>query len=393
MWPVSRRLATAYRATLIRNTRIVAVVGSYGKTTTTRAVAAALGNLTKLRPGNSRAYVAHALLQTPLAVRHRVIEVGIDGKGQMGLHSTMLKPNVVVVTTVGSEHHRSFGSIEVARAEKAMILNGLPASALAVLNNNDPNVMWMRSRTQARVLTYGSNDSCDLWVSDLRLDWPNGMTFKLHFNGKIRDVRTQLIGRHFVLSLQAAATVALAEGLDLDQVIPRLESLRPTPGRLEPVRLSNGAILLRDEFKSSLETIEVALDLLTEIEAKRKFVVLGEVSEPPGSQGPIYRHLGERIAKIADFALFLGGNFQRYAAGARRAGLPDRSIFDAKRDLARAIEILRAKLEAGDVLLVKGRDTQRLDRISLALSGVSVGCSKTTCDDVVRCQNCPEIAG
>ena len=137
----------------------------------------------------------------------------------------------------------------------------------------------------------------------------------------------------------------------------------------------------------------MALDLLAEIEAKRKFVVLGEVSEPPGSQGPIHRRLGERIAEIADFALFLGGNFQRYATGARRAGLSDRLICDAKRDVSRAIEILRAKLEAGDVLLVKGRDTQRLDRISLALSGAKVGCSRTTCDVAVRCQDCTEITG
>jgi UDP-N-acetylmuramoyl-tripeptide--D-alanyl-D-alanine ligase len=124
--------------------------------------------------------------------------------------------------------------------------------------------------------------------------------------------------------------VALSEGLELDQVIPRLEQLRPLPGRLRPVHLANGAILLGDEFKSSLETIDAAFDLLAKVGAKRKIIVIGEVSEPPGSQGPIYGRLGERIAQIADLAFFLGGNARRYAAGARRAGFQDECMVNAK---------------------------------------------------------------
>ena len=189
----------------------------------------------------------------------------------------------------------------------------------------------------------------------------------------------------------AATAVALAEGLELEHVLSRLAALPPTPGRLQPVSLVTGAVLLRDDFKSSLETIDAALNVLSEVPAKRKIVVLGEVSEPPGSQGPIYRRLGQRIAGIADRAIFLGGNFQRYAAGARSGGLRESALSNAGRDVLRAVNLLCEDLTDGDVVLIKGRDTQRLDRIGLALSGKRVTCARVTCNAVGRCEGCPEL--
>jgi len=392
MWPMTRRLASWYRSTLARRVRLIAVVGSYGKTTTVRAISAGIGGRDHPQMGNSGAYIAHALLRIPLSSRFGVVEVGIDGKGQMALHSSMLRPDVVVVTSIGWEHHRTFGTLEGTRSEKATILKSLPASGTAVLNYDDLNVRWMMGQTKARTLTYGTTQESDVYASDIRLDWPLGTRFSLHFNGSAREILTQLVGRHHTYPLLAASTVALAEGLELNDVLQRLERLKPTPGRMQPVPLSCGAILLRDEYKSSLETIERALDVLEEIEARRKIVVMGEVSEPPGSQGPIYRRLGQRIAEVADRAIFLGGNYQRYAAGARRGGLGREAMIDGKRDLLKVVGTLRDEVEDGDVVLIKGRDTQRLDRIALALSGIRVTCGRTICSAVGRCDGCPELA-
>jgi len=200
----------------------------------------------------------------------------------------------------------------------------------------------------------------------------------------------RLLGRHMVYPILAAIATAFAEGFPLEHILPPLEKLSPTPGRLEPIQLANGAVILRDDFKSPLETIHAALDLFSEIPAKRRRVVLGEVSEPPGSQGPIYRDIGERIASIASHVMFIGGNFQRYAAGVRRGGLPSSSIIDAGRSVLKAAELLGEDLRPGDVVLIKGRDTQRLGRITLALTGRKVRCDIDFCDTrAVDCETCP----
>jgi UDP-N-acetylmuramyl pentapeptide synthase len=187
----------------------------------------------------------------------------------------------------------------------------------------------------------------------------------------------------------AGVALALGEGIPLDRILPSLEALPPTPGRLQPIQLRNRALILRDEFKSPLETMETALDVLSEIPARRRIAVLGDVTEPIGSQGPIYRQIGERLAKIASRVILVGGMFQAYGAGATRGGLPRSALFDAGRSVIKAVEALPDDLGPGDVVLVKGRRSQRLERVPLALVGRTVRCDIGFCNVVpMRCEDC-----
>jgi hypothetical protein len=116
------------------------------------------------------------------------------------------------------------------------------------------------------------------------------------------------------------------------------------------------------------------------------------VSEPPGSQGPIYRRLGARLAAIASRVIVVSTEFQRYAAGAAAAGMPRDALVNAGRDVRAAWEAVRADLRPGDVVLVKGRDTERLDRVALALQGRPVRCTVEFCDlRGARCATCPVL--
>ena len=391
LWPLLQRLAMIYRRVALRHTCLVVVVGSFGKTTTARAISVAMGGTEQdLNWYNFKSGVATAVLKIPPWRRFAVIEAGIDGVGQMIQYAKIIRPDVAVVTCIGSEHNRSLGSLQDTRNEKVKILAGLPPWGLAILNGDDPNVRWMATQTQNRVVTFGFGEMNDVRASHLSLNWPKGTQFKVQGNGKTREMSVKLLGRTMVYPILAAIAIALAKGLPLERVLLPLQELSPTPGRLEPVPLPNGAIILRDDFKSSLETIHAALDLFSQIPAKRRLVVLGEVSEPPGSQGPVYREIGERIASIASRAIFIGGNFQRYAAGVRRVGLPSSSMMDAGRSVLKAAELLREDLRPGDAVLIKGRDTQRLDRITLSLMGREVRCNIDFCDTrAVRCETCP----
>jgi len=394
-WPVTSRLAVLHRRTVARGICVVTVVGSYGKSTTRRSVVAALGDLIRhpeRRGGNSRAGVTKTILGLRPADRCVVMEVGIDDTGQMAPMARTIRPDITVVTTVGSEHNRSLGTLETTRDEKADMVRILPPSGLAVLNGDDPNVLWMGGQTRAKIITYGTGSSNDIRATDIRLDWPHGMRFLVHARGEIRELRTRLIGRHMVYPVLAGVAVALAKGCSLDECTPRLEGLEPTPGRLHLQRLDNGAVLVCDYHKSSYETIVAALDALSEIPADRRIVVLGEVSEPPGSQGPIYRSLAERVAQVASRAIFVGHNFQRYKAGATRGGMPGSALTDAGDNVLDAVAAVRDDLGSGDVVLIKGRDTQRLDRVALALAGRNVCCNIPVCHlKGTRCDRCPML--
>jgi UDP-N-acetylmuramyl pentapeptide synthase len=388
-------LARLYRMTIIRRIRIVAVVGSFGKTTTTRALQTALGCRMLVNMGaNARSSLAEALLRIKPWHRYAVIEVGIDRRGEMQIYARMIRPTITVVTRVGSEHNSSLGTLEGTREEKAAMVRALPPSGIAVLNGDDPNVRWMQSQTRAKTITFGLNETNAVRATGISLSsWPNATTFTLHVSGITRDVRMLLIGTPMVYSLLAAIAVAYTEGQEPDEILPALERIKPTPGRLEPFPLSNGAIILRDDYKSALETVEAAMDVLAQIPAKRRIMVMGQVTEPPGDQGPIYRQLGERIGHIASRAIFIcDRRDSACSAGAMAAGMPREAIDKLGRNLFKAIDLLQKDLEPGDVVLIKGRITERLDRIRLALAGKSVKCRVDVCRTrLVACAECPML--
>ena len=102
---------------------LVAVVGSLGKSTTAACISAVLGLPSATRPElNGWSWVAWGSFACDRDKRAHVIEVGIDGPGQMALHAGILLPDIVVVTSITSEHNRSLPSLRVTREEKVQMV-------------------------------------------------------------------------------------------------------------------------------------------------------------------------------------------------------------------------------------------------------------------------------
>jgi UDP-N-acetylmuramyl pentapeptide synthase len=393
--PVFFLAARLYRRYFVRSTRLVAVVGTLGKSTTTRLVTAALGgDVSKVTEFNAGVFLAWKIFQIRPGDRLAVIEVGITRPGQMRSYARLLRPDVAVVTTVGSEHNRSLGSLEATREQKSEMVRALPASGLAVLNGDDPQVRLMARETKARVVTFGLEAGRDVFATHIRLDWPRGTQFTVHIKGLERTARTRLIGRHQVYGVLAAVALAAEENIPLDEILERLEGVEPTPGRLQPVRLDNGAVILRDEYKSTMESVEAAFATLGEIKAGRRLAVLGEIGDPRGSPYPYYRWLGRLCAQICDKVIFLGtsSKFKTISRGVRRGGGPSHLVFYAGQDVLTAAENLLSDLRAGDVVLIKGRVIQKMMRISLALLGRRVRCRRPDCRfKMQNCGRCPSL--
>ncbi|MFO1067832.1 MAG: Mur ligase family protein [Geminicoccaceae bacterium] len=389
--PLLAGAAIAHRATAGRWTRIVAVVGSLGKTTTTRAVRAVLGDPRPAPDANMIETVAGQVLRCWPWRRHAAIEAGISRPGHMARLAGVLRPDIVVVTAVASEHRTSLGPLDRIRDEKAIMLTRLRPGGIAVLNGDDPRVMTMAAMTPARFVTFGYGEGCDVRALRHRLDWPHGSELVVAVGGRELTLRTRLLGRALSYPLLAALAVAWVEGRDLDRAVAALEALPPTPQRLALSRLPNDAWLIDDSLKGTLETFDTALDLLAEVPARR-IAVMGDASEIGSGGGPVYRRLGERLAGIADLVLVLGNNHQPYAAGAVRAGMRREAVVRLKDDLGAAVVQARATLRPGDVVLVKGRMSQKLERVALALSGRTVGCRLASCDiSSPPCSLCPML--
>lgn len=390
--------AKLHRRFRLKSVTRVAVVGSFGKTTTTRCLFAVLGMPENPRlEGNSGISLARNIRRVRPSDRFAVLETGISRPGQMQESADMVRPDIVVVTSIGSEHNRSFKTLEATRREKSMMVAALDeTTGLAVLNGDDPNVLWMAGQTRARHITFGLGPENDVRAVDIRLDWPNGTRFTLKAGNKELEVFSPFYGEKMVYPVLAAAAIAREAAGGLASGLARIEALPAFTGRLQPIVLDSGAIVLRDDYKSAEETIYSALDLLKAIPARRKFVVMGDVNEPRGNQRELYRQIGQRIGSVATRAFFVCNRkmYRHYLQGTTVSGMPETRVHHAENGrLANLASDIEAYSPAsGDVILVKGRGGQRLERLLFALQGRVPRCDLEFCDALsVYCEICPML--
>ena len=394
-WPLLSAAARLYRRAAVARVPLIAIVGSLGKSTTAACVSDVLRLPRAARPElNGWSWVALAVLRMrPRRLAH-VVEVGIDGPGQMARLADMLRPDIVVVTSITAEHNRSLPSLQVTRNEKVQMVKRLDSHGIAVLNGDDDNVRWMAKHSAGRVVYFGLDARNDVRACEIEDDWLHGTSFTLRTVDQERQLRTPLIGIPGVYATLAAIAVALQLQQDLNDVLAELATLAPVDGRMCPVTLPSGALLISDEKNSSEESIRAGLDTLASITGARKFVVMGEIFEPQGKAGPLYRSIGEQIGRVATCVLFLVGKnrLSPLRAGAQAAGMHPSDIHAIGHDVCRATDLLRSELRDGDVVLIKGRGTEHLERIALGLVGRAVRCTLPLCKaPEIRCGRCPQL--
>jgi UDP-N-acetylmuramoyl-tripeptide--D-alanyl-D-alanine ligase len=389
-WPWLRALGWLWRRVGLRRTRLVAVTGSFGKTTTVRAVRTALGLPTNRHLRNSRSFLALALLGTSPRIDRLVLEVGISRPRQMRTFARLLRPDVAVVTSIGSEHLLSLGTLEQTTVEKGRLVEALPPGGLAILNGDDPRARSLAARSPARCVTVGFEPHNDYRAEQVELDWPTGTRFRLAGPGFRRPITVGLLGAAQLRSVLIAVAVGVELGEPLDRLFERLAELRPTPGRLQPEPLPSGAWLLRDDFKSTFETYQVACDLLARIPGRR-IAVLGDITEPGGHQRARYRELGALLGPLVERVVYVGGQPQALFSSLVRAGVARERLTHCD-TVQEAAALLAPELRAGDVALLKGRSTDRIERIALLLQGRSVACELKLCRaQAADCTSCPML--
>jgi len=394
LFSVLIKLARLYRRTLISRTKVIVVVGSLGKTTTTRAISAALGG--KNRQVSYSNY-GSSLAVNMLAIRpwdkFGVIEAGISRPGMMEANAYLTRPDIVVVTSIKVEHHRSFANLEETRKEKVKMVASLSPDGTAILNGDDPHVMWMATQTKAEVYTYGFSQNCQVRAMDVCYCWPEGMTIKINYQDKNWVVKTRLFGEHFVYPVLASIAVAIVTRSDVQRVINNLEAMPSSKTRLELISIENNIKIIDDTFKSGMDTFESALDMFAKVKAQRRIMVCGDIENPSGKRIEAYHKLGTRISLITDKVLFVGSHdLEKARASCVREGKDRADAVLVKNDVYEVIALLRGMVQPGDVILVKGRNTQRLQRVVLALRQQKVTCPVNVCNVKVHsCDECPML--
>ena len=361
-----QKIAAFWRAQL--SLRVIGITGSVGKSTTKELVADVLSERfqTLRNPGNLNNEIGLPLTLLRLTQGHQraVLEMGFYVPGEINLLCQIARPQIGVVTNIGTVHAERAGSMEVIARGKAELIQSLPADGVAILNQDDPLVRAMAESTRATVLFYGLTPASDLWADEIESLGLDGIRFCLHWGKEKIHLRVPLIGRHSVHTALRAAAVGLVEGLTWQEIGDGLTRGR-SQLRLVAVHTRNGALLLDDTYNASPESTLASLNLLADLNGRR-VAVLGDMYELGQYEDQGHFLVGARAAEVCSELIAVGILGKKIAAAALQSGMPAYAITWVE-SVPEAIEILQSKLRPGDIALVKGSHGLRMDRIINAL--------------------------
>lgn len=192
---------------------VIAITGSYGKTTTRALVQAALKTsletLSSEGNFNNEIGVPMTLLGLNADFEVAVVEMGMRGRGQIAYLSQIARPTVAVITNIGPQHIELLGSIEEIAAAKAEVLQSLPADALAVLPADSDWLELLKSHANCRIITFGISKNADYRAQNIETTPEGTLDFQVfinarpevndeksdfkHENSEIKDEKSQFI--------------------------------------------------------------------------------------------------------------------------------------------------------------------------------------------------------
>jgi UDP-N-acetylmuramoyl-tripeptide--D-alanyl-D-alanine ligase len=293
----------------------------------------------------------------------------MNHRGEIATLAAISRPQVGVLTNVGTAHIEHLGSQDEIAREKGDLLAALPPDGVAVVNADDRRAADQAARHSGRVLRFGAAPAAEVRAEDVRQD-DEGFGFRLATPAGAVDVRVAGLGETTLPNALAAAAAALAAGASLDDLRAGLADYAPPRGRMQHRRLGGGIELIDDTYNANPQSLEAALKSLARLKGPgRAVAVLGDMGELGRESGPAHRAAGGLAAELAlDFLFALGDHAGEVAEGARSAGMAAERVHVAAShdDLG---ERLLALLAAGDWVLVKGSRSMRMERVVDALAG------------------------
>lgn len=342
---------------------IVAVAGSAGKTTARQMIDTVLG----YRLGGARAaknYNNH--VSVPLSLlglekwhQYGVVELSATRAGEITRLARLARPQIGVITNIGSACPAGFATSDALNNAYAELLSELPRGGTAILNADDPSLRRMGARWAGRIIWVGRGADCDLTAVDV-------VSTDGHLRFRVEDQAfdVPVWGRHHVASALAAIAVGRLYGLDLREMATALAGYRPLAKRCE-VQSIAGATVINDSYNSDPTSMRAALELLREIEAPgRRIVVSGDYSDLGDAAGFWHQRLGQDIVHQcgADLLIACGRNSATVASAATESGMTADRAFACRR-WDEALEQLTKIMRPGDAVLVKGARSMGLERI------------------------------
>ena len=304
-----------------------------------------------------------------------VLEMGVDRPGDMKYLMGIAKGDIGIVTLISHSHEEFFEDVKEIQKEKGLLVENLKPGGWAILNFDDELTRELAGKSKVKVLSYGFKEGAMLRAQELVFSFEKtkdiknllGISFKLNYNGSFVPVLLpQVIGYNSIYAALVAAAVGATMEMNLVEISKAMREFDSPNGRMNLIDGIKHTLIIDDTYNSSPISVMSALDIVSKIpiaKGARRFAVLGDMLELGKYSEEGHREVGRYAAKSgANKLITVGERSRDIARSAEEAGMARDNIFEYT-DVAEAGRFIQQRIEQGDLILVKGSQGLRLEKI------------------------------
>ncbi|MBW6441035.1 UDP-N-acetylmuramoyl-tripeptide--D-alanyl-D-alanine ligase [Patescibacteria group bacterium] len=302
-----------------------------------------------------------------------IIEMGVNRPGDMKKILEVVKPHIVIMTTIGKypAHTKYFKDIKHIIREKLLLIKSLGKNDLAILNCDDVYFNELKKSSKAKVITYGFSKQSQVKADEILLgdkkfrmeDGSMGLTFKISHKGTTVPFRLiYALGRGQIYSTLAAVAVGINFEMNLVKMSQVFSEYRPLPGRMNLISGIKASMLIDDTFNANGSSMISALETIGKLKSPKKIAVLGDMLELGEYCEKVHREVGKMIQDSVDILITFGCRSKIISEEAINSGMDKEMIFHFE-EIDDLIGFLLKTIKIDNIILIKGSRTMRMERI------------------------------
>lgn len=338
------------------NIPVIAITGSVGKTSTKDIVANVVAKKYKTlkTQGNNNNNIGLPFTILKLQEEEAmVLEMGMNHFGEISLLTKIAKPDICIITNIGTSHIGNLGSRENILKAKLEILEGTNQPIIIVNNDNDLLHQWqIENQNKEKIITYGIREPSTINAKNIALK-ENKSTFTCTIQEKEQTINVPVGGEHFILNALCAICVGNTLKIEPEKIKQGIEKFELTKKRMDITKTKDNITIINDAYNASLESMQASLKYLANLPNTRKIAVLGDMLELGEYAQKLHEQVGKAVYQNKiDILITCGTNAKHIQNQAKKEGMQEQNIyyFENKEQI---ISQLKQICKPGDTILLK----------------------------------------
>lgn len=294
---------------------VIAITGSYGKSTLTNLISKVLETEMKVlhdftNDNNNTRWHLSRLLQYFDDYDIAVLELGTSDFGRIEQMSKLVKPSIAVINSIGTAHINNFKTKQNILKEKMHIVDYIKDKKILYINSDDEYLQQVKKTNNYELLNYNLSSAWNIKETN------QGVSFTTKIYDKEINFNLYLYGTYFIRNIILAIKIAEIYQIKYENIVKAINDFKPIDGRFKVLKnINNNIVVIDDTYNSCFESVINGLVTSNKISSKRKIAVLGTIGS--GANGKedtsiVHKQVGEYFKNLDFNYLYLMGDYTKH---------------------------------------------------------------------------------